>query len=59
MATTAAIESYAAWCKRNGYRAPTSRGLGRRLKELGHEACKGTGGQRYYAGLALIDPDAT
>jgi putative DNA primase/helicase len=54
---SAAIESYAAWCKRNGYRTPTARGLGRRLVELSIEIGKGSGGQRYYFGLALLGTD--
>lgn len=54
MTTSAAIESYAAWCKRNGYRAPTSRSLGRRLVELGIEIGR-TGSQRFYFGLVLLD----
>ncbi len=55
MPTSAAIESYMAWCKHNGYRAPSDRVLGRRLRELGYEASKGTGGKRFYLGLTLLD----
>ncbi len=55
MPTSLAITSYMAWCKHNGYRAPSDRVLGRRLRELGYESRKGTGGKRYYLGLVLLD----
>jgi phage/plasmid-associated DNA primase len=53
-----AIDSYAAWCKRNGYRAPTSRALGRRLAEIGPElriAMMRSNGVRHYTGVRLVD----
>jgi putative DNA primase/helicase len=53
-----AIDSYATWCKRNGYRAPTSRALGRRLAEIGPElriAMMRSNGVRHYTGVRLVD----
>ncbi len=56
LTTGTAIDSYTAWCKRNGYRAPTARGLGRRLVELGYEAGR-TNSRRFYVGLRLVEDD--
>lgn len=56
-----AIDSYAAWCKRNGYRAPTSRSLGRRLSEIGIDlgiSVIRSNGLRYYIGVRLLEHDS-
>ena len=57
-----AIDSYATWCKRNGYRTPTSRALGRRLAEIGPERsikASQSNGVRYYIGARLLEPIST
>jgi putative DNA primase/helicase len=57
-----AIDSYATWCKRNGYRTPTSRALGRRLAEIGPERSikpLQSNGVRYYLGARLLESIST